>query len=442
VAFGVLTVEVALLVWRMNVFTPDSETYFELARGFAAGHWGRLVNGAWVPEGIRPPIYPLFVALLHEGIGLSPRVVSAIQVALALWSCWLLSKLAPNAVWFFVLVGGYPIAFAYSATLMTEGLTVVEAALVIYATTRPWGRSMRGAFAIGLICGVSVITRPNLLLLPGVPVLVLWLERRELAAPMRLLALFLVGFLLALAPMSAFNFAHHKKLTPLAYPGSSGTSLYLASWEGLAELEDLNGLYTFTATPNATRIGLDREVTALNLSIGAPALTAPWSLERYSPELWIVASERIKTAAAEHVKREPGAYARRTLWASWRLWCGTLAADRFGPFVSMALTALSTVLWALGLLGASLALRRGASREHRAVGFLVGMVAMTQPLLHVEGRFTAHARLPLALCACFALQWLLALPWKRSGSGLSATKAEERSDDARQVRLDGAAGPE
>ncbi|MDQ6671064.1 MAG: glycosyltransferase family 39 protein [Chloroflexota bacterium] len=164
-----LRIAYLLDVWASPLFLMnalrglDMGTYYQYALTFASGQ---------LPDGATPffqaPGYPLVLALfMRLGAG-SIASLTAVQVVLGVVACVLLYELGCHlfspgvGLVAAALYAVYPIAWYYGGLLLSENLLVVlllAAALVAgHALDRP---NMLSWLALGLICGLATLTRPN-----------------------------------------------------------------------------------------------------------------------------------------------------------------------------------------------------------------------------------------------------------------------------------------
>ncbi len=192
-------------------------------------YWARaLLSHDWTPpEGItdpeisttpyfRPPGYPYFLAAGYRLLGDSYWTPRALQLLLGLGSCLLLWALGRRAFGPASALGATALAAVYWVFLFFEGELMAPALLIflllasLFAAAR-WrdGYTPKRALVTGFLVGLTVLVRPNALVLPPVFLLwVLWLGWRRSWSPRRLAVpslLFLFGTAVAILPATLRN---------------------------------------------------------------------------------------------------------------------------------------------------------------------------------------------------------------------------------------------
>lgn len=194
----------------------------------------------FVPETIRTPGYPFFVAAVYTVLGEHHMAVAAAQAVLFAGLClivfMLASQLASERV--ALAAAGMTALFPpfpyYGALVLTELLCTVFVTLGMWSALRAVRSQRALTYAeTGCWLGLATLTRPNFVLLPvGLAALVglLALVRGEWrrAAPW---CWTLVFYALVLAPWLAYNsiYVHRFTISPA---GGLGRATWEASWQG------------------------------------------------------------------------------------------------------------------------------------------------------------------------------------------------------------------
>jgi 4-amino-4-deoxy-L-arabinose transferase-like glycosyltransferase len=224
----VLRLAFGLGYWTGQPLTRDELEYLSLARSVAAGHGfvydAVLRAGSTSPFG-RAPGYPAFLALVGGGHAVATTVPAAVKIAQALvgacgvllvgvladrlagrraaQAAALLAAVYPPLVW----IAGY----AWSEALFWPmGLAV--ALLFDRATAQPHRRGL--ALACGLLTGVGILTRPQLLLM--LPLVGLFLLARRQVLTLALVAL---GVAVTVGPWTIRNRIEHGRWMIVASEG-------------------------------------------------------------------------------------------------------------------------------------------------------------------------------------------------------------------------------
>jgi 4-amino-4-deoxy-L-arabinose transferase-like glycosyltransferase len=203
----------------------------------------QLAGGDWM-YGSQPyyqdPLYPYFLAALYRLFGHDLFLVRAVQLGLSVATCVLVGLLARR------LAGpaaGTTSAFAWAlfrTDIFNVGevdKTVLGVFLVSLSLVMMVGSTRKERFVSGLAMGLAALTRGNLLAVaPLVALVYLWPERAKWRAPLKLFGtaagqgavLFVFGFALALAPVTARNVSVSGQLVlttsglgPTFYTGNS-----------------------------------------------------------------------------------------------------------------------------------------------------------------------------------------------------------------------------
>jgi hypothetical protein len=422
VAWALLVLQCVAVFFLMRPWQPNSDSteYLQLAQALSNGAYGSVTPAGFEPEALRPPGYPLFLWLNLHVAHLPIAGVIVLQLLMYLASLYLvaryLRKRAIPPLLFLTLAVGYIFAAVYSSAVLAEApaMLALTSAAVLLAGGEPGWRRLA---AIGLICGLAILTRPDLLLLPVVVAGVvaggaIWTKR--IRQDFWKAAVPLVAAGLVLLPYSLWNYDKFGRLSPLPVAGAVGTSLYLSTWSHLP-LEDLNALYRGEVTPRAREAGLGTAVAAVNREIGAPELTAPWTPYSYKTrEQQIRATRVLAAAAVERIRADPGMYLRHVASNVWRLWNTSEYPARTPLPAEMALRLFSALVAALGLIGAGMSFLRVRDWPLPAgpAAILLYLPAV-HVWLHTEARYTAPARPLLLMFAAVFLIWA----WNRSGAG-------------------------
>lgn len=249
-----------LLYWVGKPLTHDEREYLALAEGLADGRgfsYPEPPSGT-APQFGRAPAYPAFLALIgarSTGTAAAPTRVKVAQAvvgtltvcliafaamraagaAAGVAAAWI-AALYPPLVW----ISSYVFSESlYSALALATALTLQSA--VDYearGSSDRWRSGVARALAAGLLCGVSILVRPAMLLF--LPLAAAWLLLRRI--PRHAVAL-VVGAVLIVAPWTVRNYRTHGRFVLVASEG--GVTFWtgnhpLASGEGdLAANPDL-----------------------------------------------------------------------------------------------------------------------------------------------------------------------------------------------------------
>ena len=170
----------------------DAQGYHALALNLLAGR-GFTLNAEppFVPDAIRTPLYPAFVALVYAVGGPVPALVAWFQGLLdaftALVLVDLVRRLAGGGWWAWaagLLYALNPTAWRFSNELLTEILLAAVLAWLLWvyvrlADRRPWGWLV----VAGVLAGLAALIKPNVVALPLLVALAVGSLRPAGAAP-------------------------------------------------------------------------------------------------------------------------------------------------------------------------------------------------------------------------------------------------------------------
>jgi 4-amino-4-deoxy-L-arabinose transferase-like glycosyltransferase len=221
----------------------DQIGYDRLGTGLATtGRFTRYPDSPiFIPEVIRTPGYPMFVAAVYvvagNGNHLAVAVAQAFVFAGVCLLVYLLARRASDervALLAAAATAVYPPLPYYGALVLTELWTafVATAAMVVCLRAAQGGKLRDFVFAGALLSGTTLV-RPAFVLLPfffaiAVPLLVRAQRTRRALAGWGVLALTAA---LTLAPWFAYNYTYLGRVT-LSPAGGIGRGLWEGAWQG------------------------------------------------------------------------------------------------------------------------------------------------------------------------------------------------------------------
>jgi SAM-dependent methyltransferase len=194
----------------------DASQYKLLAQNFLDGHgFSERAQAPYVPDAIRTPGYPLFLAASKAVTGsFDPAlfislVLGATIPLVGMFLLVLLGRTRPREL---LLVGIAlsvdPHLWYYSLIFGSEALFLPLVAFAILACAIVVNRlNVRVGFLVGLLLGFSVLARPIVQFIPFL--LVIFLFARWRRAAWKTAAALLVGYALVVSPWIAWNVRHH-----------------------------------------------------------------------------------------------------------------------------------------------------------------------------------------------------------------------------------------
>lgn len=195
----------------------DSLTYQRLAETLLAG-----ADGVF----FRPPLYPLFLAVIRLLAGEGQAAIVWAQFALGLAAVvpvyflalrWRGPSAASLTAW---IVALYPLRIFYEGEILAVTLFGFLLALALWMLwCRPDERRIGRFFSGGLVFGLAVLTRPNVLLAVPFLLLPLLFDRRGGGGRLPVLAAWVAGVVLAVLPATLHNYRAEGELIPVAANG-------------------------------------------------------------------------------------------------------------------------------------------------------------------------------------------------------------------------------
>ena len=214
--------------------------YFPILDPLAYHDWAlNIARGDWMGQYVfrQAPLYPYILAVLYRVIGPDLMAVRLLQIAMGSLSCVLIYRVGAACLGKRTGITAGVLSCFYVPFIFYEGM-VIKTSLGIFlnlllvllllscrARSRYW--NFLGA---GILLGLSALVRENVLILA--PVLALWLA--VTARKSGLVALFLAGVIIVIAPVTLRNYIVGGEFVPIACnfgftlysgnnPGADGT---------------------------------------------------------------------------------------------------------------------------------------------------------------------------------------------------------------------------
>ena len=245
----------------------DQGGYRQLGAGLATSGEFTRTPGNFVPEPIRTPGYPAFVAVVYTLFGMHNHMAVAIAqafvfVAICLLVFGIVRRIAGDRV---ALVGaGLTAAFSpipyFAALVLTEVWTTFLLTATVFATVATRSSSRYGIAALaGALAASTALTRPVFVLLPfglfGLAVLA------DGFRSWRLWTVAVATAVVCLVPWFAYNYIYFNRIT-VSPANGLGRAFWEASWQGVWDGRLQNQL-TELAGQSTPREQLDAEVRSL-----------------------------------------------------------------------------------------------------------------------------------------------------------------------------------
>ena len=321
-----------------NVAWTDQGGYRMLARGLlASGTFTRYPDSTtFVPEAIRTPGYPMFVAVVYALFGESHLAVAVTQAVVFAALCLVVYATTRHFASRRVSLAAagaaalYPTFPYFGALVLTELWTTFVLTCGMFACVRAVTTGKRRWFAAsGLLIGFAALTRPVFFLLPAALALPaamhIWQahDRRRTAAGW--FALVMV-FGATMAPWFAYNYRHFGVAT-LSMAGNLGRPVWEGSWHGY-----WSGRTQAELTRIADRSKSDQELAAEIARFAAEQRLPPEPMLDYTRQwrtirvIWTTPTDPEERVAArilgddeymrvglDNIARDPLGYAKRRL---------------------------------------------------------------------------------------------------------------------------------
>lgn len=215
--------------------SPDSARYERIGANLAAGHgYSSSPHAPYKPEVLRPPGYPLLLAIAYRLITDGPLMARLIQA-------FLLSLLVPLGYYIArdamggkvglvtaFLIACYPYYWIYSASLLSDALATFLMAVVAAALV--WSVHSRRhvpPLLVGVCIGLLALVKPIAVFLPLWAALCYYLRPSGAPAWPRRTLLCIVGCAMVVLPWTLHNYRATGVLLPIA--SGKGMQLYAAA---------------------------------------------------------------------------------------------------------------------------------------------------------------------------------------------------------------------
>jgi 4-amino-4-deoxy-L-arabinose transferase-like glycosyltransferase len=391
----------------------------------------------FVPETIRTPGYPLFVAGVYRVAGEHHAAVAAAQaVVFALLTLVVFAVGARLASQRVALAGAaftalFPAIPYYGALVLTEVFCTFLVTLGIWTAVGAVQNRRTGWFVwTGVLFGAATLTRPTFALFPValvgcVALAALWQREWRRVLPW---AWTLAAFALVLAPWLAYNVIYVHRLT-ISPAGGIGRATWEASWQGTWSgrvQSDLSKLVD--AHVDDDDASLDAAVAAFAAANGSPAepMRAYVHQWRDIRRIWntptdpreralarIAGDEEYWRVGLANIERNRiGHVLRRVTVGTFVLWAAEIPIrysqiNDVRPAIIHGMWAVQAGLMVLALFGLwFLARRRGAIEAAPLAALIAYLTAVHVPLL-AEARYSLPAKPVVLLLVAIAAAELL-----------------------------------
>jgi 4-amino-4-deoxy-L-arabinose transferase-like glycosyltransferase len=318
-----------------DVAWSDQGGYQQLGAAMArSGEFTRYPDSpTFIPEVIRTPGYPAFVAVIYRVFGVSTMPVAVAQAFVFALICFIVYALTSRvaggraATVAAIMTALFPPLPYYGALVLTEVWTTFVLMMAMYDCMRAvqGGRTRDFVFA-GVLFSLTTIVRPAFILLPfglaiAMPLLVPGQRSGKRLGQWAALAL---AAAITMVPWFTYNYVYLGRFT-LSPAGGIGRGLWEGSWQGRWPGKDHNDL-THIAEVTTDRAELDAKVREVAARVGI----APDGMLDYVHEwqdirrIWetptdpmerararVVADQEYLRAALAHIRADRGGWIRR-----------------------------------------------------------------------------------------------------------------------------------
>jgi len=420
--------------WGNGISWTDQSGYQQLGAALATtGQFTRAPNSpTYVPEAIRTPGYPAFLAAIYLVFGVGNQMaVVVIQAFVFAGICLMAFSIGRYLVDadVGVLAAALTAAFSplpyFAALAMTELWTTFLLTATLLVTLRARSlNSTRLAAAAGILAGVTALTRPVFVLLPfglfGMILVVHWFKDARRWVIATALAL------LVLAPWFAYNYIHFDRFT-MSPANGFGRAVWEASWQGhwAGKLQDeLTQLADRTRQDRAALDAGVHELAKAHHEDPAPMLeyVHQWQDIRL---LWFDVADPTERAMARlraddtymqqgiaNAMADPVGHLRRRFVRGLPvLWVAEIpyrysGIDALPVWVIRAMWAIQALLIALAVIGIVVGVRSAHWRETLVIAAVPAYITAVHWLLLTEARQSLPGIPAVLVLSAFAVIWL------------------------------------
>ena len=386
-----------------------------------------------VPETIRTPGYPMFVAAVYRLFGESHVAVAAAQAllfaGLTLVTFALTSRLSSERVG--LAAAALTALFApipyYGALVLTEVLCTVLVTMALWTAVRAIQEPrLRNYLATGVLLGLATLTRPTFALFPVALIASVALAAAWRGTSRRLWrwSWTVAAFSIVLLPWLAYNAIYVHRLT-ISPAGGVGRATWEASWQGTwsgrvqADLTRLAGAHV-----NDSDAGLDDAVKRFAQGTGLPAdpmltyvhqwrdIRRIWETPTDPRErsiMRVAADDEYWRAGLANIRRDRlGHVIRRVTVGMLVLWIAEIPIryneiNNVRPFVIRLIWLAQAGLFALALIGLAVLVNRGHVVEAAPLAALIAYITAVHLPMLAEARYSLPAKPAVLALAAIAV---------------------------------------
>lgn len=388
----------------------------------------------FVPEVIRTPAYPLFLATIYRVAGVGQLPVALAQTILFALICILVFAITRRvasdrtALVAAFLTAIFPPIPYFAALVMTEVWTTFLFTLSIWIAIRAVeSRSTLSFAALGVALGLTALARPVFFLFPaalaatGLVLLPMARVRPRPAATQW--AVLVAASALTLLPWFTYNYVNFHRIT-MSPAGGVGRGLWEGQWQATWSGRLQNEL-THTAERIDDRRELDRAVAAIAAREHLPAAPMLEYVHQWQDirRIWttptdpsehavarVAADQEYRRVAIDNLRHDSMSHlARRLARGLFILWAGEIPIryseiDRTPPIVIRAIWAIQAALCIAALVGLTVLYRTGRKAEALVFGSVLLYISAVHFPLLTEARQSLPAQPVVLLLASLAFK--------------------------------------
>jgi 4-amino-4-deoxy-L-arabinose transferase-like glycosyltransferase len=408
----------------------DQAGYTRLGEALAkTGHFTRYpFYPRYIPEVLRTPGYPAFVAAVNLTIGQGQLPVATAQAVVFAAICLIVYAMARLVASDRVAFGAgmatalFPPLPYFGALTLTEVFITFLVTAGVYLWLRALRDGGRWTVAAGAVLAAAALTRPSFQYL-GVALgaFALFVAPRSGAALRRTLLL-LVVIAVGVAPWVVYNFVYFR-LIALSPPAAGvGRTLWEGSWQVALPGREQSALTQLAGTI-WDRVELDRAVAAYARQTGVDRDTMLRYVHQWQDvrRMWdtptdpweravarVAADHEYGRLARENIARDPVRHVFRRLTRGVALlWITEIPVrytdiNRLPPTAIRAMWLAQTALLGAALAGLVVVWTRGGRAEAAALAAVIVYVTAVHAVLYSEARYAMPAKPVVLLLAAVA----------------------------------------
>jgi hypothetical protein len=426
-----------------NTQWPDQVGYRRLGQVLATT--GKLTKfpetSTFVPEVIRTPAYPMFLAAIYKVAGTGQLPVALAQTALFAAMCVCVFFIARRvartdgdgvALLAAALTALFPPLPYFGALVMTELWTAFVFTLSMWIAVRAvQTRRLSSFLALGVMLGLTALSRPVFALFPVGIVLVglVFFPLTGVAASRRpsmtSWAMLLGACAVTMLPWFAYNYVNFGRLT-LSPAGGMGRGTWEGSWQATwsGRLQDE---LTKVADATGDRTELDarvEDIAAREHQSAAPMLeyvhqeqdirriwTAPASPDAYVAARIRADGEYMRVGLNNIRSQSTGHLLTRLVRGVFILWAGEIPIrysdiNALPTIVVRAIWGLQALLLLAALVGVYALIRHGRPAEGCTLGAAIVYVTSVHFMILTEARQSLPAMPTVLVLAAFGIAYM------------------------------------